>query len=371
MLTQTYKEVVAWLNIHPLVAGAALLVFALLASLVVDQVFKRIINRITAKTKTDLDDRIAQRIHRPMKATVFLLLASWSLRVIFDDHPALERPMDFVYSIILIWWIWTVVQATRLLFSTLSQQRRGEQGWAQMLPLLDNLATIVLVVVGGFWLLDLWEINITPLLASAGIVTAAVALAAKDTLANFFGGVSIFLDRPYRVGDFVVVDSGERGEVVDIGVRSTRVQTRDDVLVTIPNAVMANAKIVNETQPAPRYRVRCKVGVSYNSDPKEVEQALLDCIKDIPEILQFPNPRVRFRAFGDSALDFELLAWVRYPADRGRIVHRMNQNIFYAFKDAGIEIPFPQRVVHLAASGQSHPPAPLPDESEEPDSAGS
>ena len=230
-----------------------------------------------------------------------------------------------------------------------------------MLPLLDNLVTIVLVAAGVFMLLNRWNVNITPLLASAGIVTAAFALAAKDTLANFFGGVSIFMDRPYRLGDFILLDTGERGEVVDIGVRSTRIKTRDDVLVTIPNAQMANATIVNETQPAPRYRCRTKVGVSYNSDPRQVEKVLLACIKEIPEILQFPNPRVRFRTFGDSSLDFELLAWVRDPQDRGRIVHNMNFRIFYAFQEAGIEIPFPQRVVHMAPSAADKPKPPKHD----------
>ena len=87
----------------------------------------------------------------------------------------------------------------------------------QVMPLLDNLATVVLVLLGAFWLLDMWQVNITPLLASAGIATAAVALASKDTLANFFGGVSIFIDRPYRLGDYIILGSGERGEVVDIG----------------------------------------------------------------------------------------------------------------------------------------------------------
>ena len=121
--------------------------------------------------------------------------------------------------------------------------------------------------------------NITPLLASAGIVTAAVALASKDTLANFFGGISIFVDRPYNLGDYIIVGGDERGEVVDIGVRSTRIMTRDDVLITIPNAQMANATIVNQSGRVPRFRIRAKVGVGYDSDPDVVEKALMECCR--------------------------------------------------------------------------------------------
>ena len=117
--------------------------------------------------------------------------------------------------------------------------------------------------------------NVTPLLASAGIVTAAVALASKDTLANFFGGVSIFVDRPYRLRDYIILESGERGEVVNIGIRSTRILTRDDVLITVPNAVLANSKIINQSGQVPRYRIRAKVGVGYGSDVDKVEEVLL------------------------------------------------------------------------------------------------
>lgn len=358
MLDLRFDVMVKWFDAHPVLFGLSLLVMAVLAALLIDLIFRRLIVRITKRTATDLDDKIAKRIHRPLQATVFLVVCSFAIKILFEEHPAIDRSMDLVFSVIVVWWVWSLIQAFRLLFRTLINRRRTDATWVQMLPLLDNLVTIILVATGVFMLLNRWQVNITPLLASAGIVTAAFALASKDTLANFFGGVSIFMDRPYRLGDFILLDTGERGEVVDIGVRSTRLKTRDDVLVTIPNAQMANATIVNETQPAPRYRCRVKVGVSYDSDPNQVEKVLLACIKDIPEILQFPNPRVRFRSFGESSLDFELLAWVRDPQDRGRIVHNMNFRIFYAFQEAGIEIPFPQRVVHMAPDAKDKPKRP-------------
>ena len=107
------------------------------------------------------------------------------------------------------------------------------------------------------------------------------------------------------------------------------------------------------------YRVRSKVGVSYDSDADQVEEMLLKSLEDVPGILTQPSPRVRFRSFGDSALDFELLSWVSDPRDRGRVKHEINKSILRNFREAGIEIPFPQRVVHLPAvtSDDAEPPS--------------
>ena len=132
-----------------------------------------------------------------------------------------------------------------------------------------------MLIAGLFWVLAIWQINLTPLFASAGIAGIAVALAAKDTLANFFGGISLFMDNAYKVGEYIILESGERGEVVVIGIRSTRIKTRDDVIITIPNSIMANSKIINESAPIPRFRIRVPVGVAYCSNLEKVEEILL------------------------------------------------------------------------------------------------
>jgi len=184
-------------------------------------------------------------------------------------------------------------------------------------------------------------------LASAGIAGFAVAMAAKDTLSNLFGGVAIFMDRPFRPGDYIVLDDNERGEVVQIGLRSTRILTRDNVMITIPNSIITNTRIVNQSSPMPMFRVRLKIGVAYGSDIRQVETILLEQVRSNPLAAQNPEPRVRFREFGDSSLNFELLCWARRPQDRGRLVHGLNTGIYDAFDEVGIEIPFPQRDVHL------------------------
>jgi small-conductance mechanosensitive channel len=214
-------------------------------------------------------------------------------------------------------------------------------------PLMRNVTVVSVLVLGAMGVLSIWNVSVTPLLASAGLAGAAVAFAAKDTIANFLGGVSILFDRPYLVGHYVNLESGERGAVVDIGLRSTRIKTRDDILITVPNSIMANSTIVNESAPIRRFRVRIPVGVAYGSDIENVESVLMDVAAKNSGIEEEPPPRVRFRSFGDSSLNFELLCWADDPMNRGRVIHELNSAIYGRFAEEGIAIPFPQRDVHL------------------------
>jgi MscS family membrane protein len=216
-----------------------------------------------------------------------------------------------------------------------------------VIPLIENVWKVVIIAACFMLILSLWKVSITPLLASAGIMGAAVAFAAKDTIANFFGGISIFVDRPYKIGDYIVLDQGERGEVVEIGIRSTRIKTRDDILISIPNSIIANTKIINESAPIPNFRVRIRIGVTYGSDVETVEKILTEIAFENGNILKEPEPRARFREFGESSLNFELLCWIKEPAMRGRTVHELNKAIYKKFNEEGIKIPFPQRDIHI------------------------
>jgi len=216
---------------------------------------------------------------------------------------------------------------------------------------LIRISSRVITIVIFFMLLlnvtkDL-GISLTAIFASAGIVGLALALAARETIANFFGGISILVDRPFRTGDFIILDSGERGEVLEVGLRSTRIITRDDVQISVPNYRITEAKIINESVPKNRFRVRIKAGVAYGSDADQVEELLLQTAKSNQLVTRYPEPRVRLRSFGDSALEFELLCWAYKPESKGKLIHQLNRGIYKAFNTAGIAIPFPQRDVHL------------------------
>ena len=210
-----------------------------------------------------------------------------------------------------------------------------------------RVLTLVMLFVLLWYAAAYFGFSVTAVFASAGIAGLAIAMAARETLANFFGGISILLDRPFTSGDYIILDSGERGEVVDIGLRSTRILTRDEILICIPNSVITNVKIVNESAPAPRFRIRIKIGVAYGTDVEQVEEILMKLARENELAANNPAPRVRFRAFGDSSLDFELLCWARRPQEKGRLIHSLNKGIYNALNEANIAIPFPQRDVHL------------------------
>lgn len=150
----------------------------------------------------------------------------------------------------------------------------------------------------------------------------------------------------------MVLDAGERGEVTKVGIRTTRLLTRDDVEVTVPNSEMANSKIVNESGGRwVKYRIRIKVGVAYGSDVDQVVEVLEKVTEDHPKVCRDPAPRVRMRGFGDSSLDFELLCWINHPSERGLVSHQLYMDIYKALNREDIEIPFPQRDVWIRQQG--------------------
>lgn len=220
------------------------------------------------------------------------------------------------------------------------------------LPLFDLIVTVLVIGAGAYALLLVWNINPTAWLASAGVIGIAVGFAARDSLANLFAGFFIIADAPYKLGDYVVLGTGERGEITKVGIRSTRILTRDDVEITVPNSMMANSQIYNESGGKwERFRIRIKIGVAYGSDVHEVVDLLKRVADEHETVCKDPSPRVRMRGFGDSSLDFELLCWVLRPVERGRITHELNMAVYDALNEAGITIPFPQRDVWVRDSG--------------------
>jgi len=223
-----------------------------------------------------------------------------------------------------------------------------------MLPLLDTVIKVILLALAFYFVFLAWNINVTAWIASAGIVGLALSFAAQDTLSNLFAGVSIVADAPYKTGDFIILESGERGLVTHIGLRSTRILTRDDVEITVPNGVIGNSKIINEAGgPSARHRIRVAVGVAYGSDIDQVIATLAGIAIAHSEVCDTPEPRVRFRKFGESSLDFELLCWIDQPVDRGRLTHELNCAVYKAFAEEKISIPFPQRDLHVRTMPQS------------------
>ena len=348
MNIETLISRIQYLNDHILAKQfVVIFIYALLAKLV-DLFIDKILRRLANQTTWKFDEKLIDFLHTPVY---------WSVFAIGVTHALSLQPLpsfwDFVLpntikSITLLIWLVTCLKVITFLSSQeIFTQVASEKIGNDLVSILRKLIKILFAVAGIYWILSVWEVNLTPLFASAGIAGIAVAMAAKDSLANFFGGITLFMDKTYKVGDYVIIDGVDRGEVVELGIRSTRILTRDDVLITIPNSILANSKIINESAPIPRFRIRVPVGVAYGSDVEHVEKILLQVAKDRDHIIQDPAPRVRMRTFGNSSLDFELLLWVKDPREKGLQIHNLLKDIYKAFDRENIVIPFPQLDIHL------------------------
>ncbi len=308
----------------------------------------KILSRLTRFTKSDIDDKILDIIHRPVYFTIILVGIVLAIAYLKPSQKVIFYADGIIYSIMAAIWMIAVIKVSNIVIENAIYKVSDVTGLSKdIIPLIENVAKIAIIVAGLMVVLSIWRINITPLIASAGIAGAGIAIAAKDTIANFFGGISVFVDKPFKIGDFIVIDKVDRGEVVSIGIRSTRIKTLDDIMITIPNSIIAGSKIVNESAPTPNLRVRIPVNVAYGSDIDLVEKTLTGIAIQNGNILNDPAPKVFFNAFGESALNLELLCWIKEPALRLRTVDEINREIYKKFNELGIRIPFPRRDVHI------------------------
>jgi small-conductance mechanosensitive channel len=337
-----------WLT-RPWVLALLVLILAVLSARLVDALICRGLRRLTRRTKTEIDERLIDVLHRPIFFSV-ILVGVWAAVLIVDVEPWLFRlVMSLLKTVAIVLWTVSLLRVCTAVLEGLS--RLSERvAWldARTLPLFDNLAKLMLFAGAIYLLLSAWNLSVGPWLASAGVLALAISFAAKDSLANLFGGLFVIMDAPYKIGDFINLDSGERGRVIKIGLRSTRLLTRDDVEITVPNAAIAVSKIVNESGgPHEKTRVTALAGVAYGSDVDHVREVLQRAAESVEFAAADPAPRVRFKEMGDSALIFRVLCWVEEPVLRGQCLDALNTAIYKALNAEGISIPFPQRDVHL------------------------
>lgn len=310
-----------------------------------------IFRTLTRKTKSEADDAILQALHAPVVNTVILIGLAVATRLLGMEEDVARMTNRALLTLgLMVWAVFAFRLAGILLRSASKNPSRFHAVQDTTFPLFNNLVKLLLFGLIMYMAINIWQIDATGWLASAGIVGLAVGFAAQDTLSNLFAGAFILADRTYRVGDYIRLDSGERGKVTFIGLRSTRMVTRDDIEITIPNAVMGGAKIINESGgPHPKERIRVPVGAAYGSDIDQVIEELLKSIDDIESkfICRYPEPRVRMRAFGASSLDFELLCWIPEPELRGNVKHQLFRAIYLRFAAAEIEIPYAKQDVYI------------------------
>ncbi len=206
--------------------------------------------------------------------------------------------------------------------------------------------------VGALIILDTLGISITPILASLGVGSLAVALALQDTLANFFAGLHVLADRPIRVGDYVKLEGGQEGYVMQIGWRTTRLRTLPNNIVVLPNTKVANSIITNYALPEPESAVLIEVGVHGDSDLVEVERVTTEVARDVlrtvPGGVSAFEPFIRYHTFGDSSINFTVVLRAREVTDQHLLKHEFIKRLQVRYRQEGIVIPSPTRTIELA-----------------------
>lgn len=333
---------------YPLI-GAMLIVFvSFLIAFFFRSILIRSLQNFNVSSLSFAEDKVIRHLRKPLFTTVLFL--GFTLAAQIANLGAITNILvNLSVSVIVASWMRATFHlSTTILESLGSSRNRIPMIEPQTVPILNLSVRLIVILLGSYCLLIVWGINPLGWLASAGIVGIAVGFAAKDTLANLFAGFFILVDAPYKVGDYVNLDSGERGRVTHIGLRSTRLMSRDDIEITLPNAVIANAKIVNESGGTnSNIRIAIAVSVAYGSDVDKVCEILQSIGNGYAEFCTEPEPRVRMRAFGASGLNFELLGWIQKPEDRGRIRHELLIEIYKQFSAAGVEIPYHKTDVYI------------------------
>lgn len=312
-------------------------------------VFRRTFVAIARKTVNELDDKIVATIGRPIFWSVIFIGMSEAMAL---HQLSIQSTLNSLIKTIAVFlWTGAAIRVAEAILQSMSNRARLDSLVQKgTLPAFSMVSKIILIS-GGFYAIFLaWDIDVTAWLASAGIIGIAIGFAAQDTLSNVITGIMILADGPYKVGDTIVLEKDQvlRGRVTKIGLRSTRILTRDNVEITVPNHEIGKSKIINEVGgPHVRQRVRTVVSAAYGSDIDHVLKVLHTCAEGVNNVCEFPAPEVQFLTFGASGLDFAIHVWIEQPLMRDDILSDLNVSIYKKLNAANIEIPYSKHDLYI------------------------
>ena len=221
-----------------------------------------------------------------------------------------------------------------------------------ILDLFKKFSGIIIYTVGIILALDAMGFNIMPFVAGAGVAGIAIGFAAKDTLSNLIAGVLLIIDRPFEVGDRIEVWSAPKnaatwGDVIDIGLRATKIRTTDNIVIIIPNNEIMKRDIINYTTVTKEIRVRIPIGIAYDADIKKAKELIIKTALELDWVMQEPAPKVVVRNFGNSAVDLQARIWISRPRRRMDTISHVTDRVKEVFQEEGIEIPYPKRDIYI------------------------
>jgi MscS family membrane protein len=318
---------------------------AILAKIVLF-IFEKYLEKLAKKTKTEVDDIIFDRTKKPLFYLILaygLKLAMYTLQINGVVNKLVNTLMAIVFVFILARVIDVIIEVWGKTVAKKTKSKIDDV----LLPLFYKASRVTFVIIGILWTLKIWEINIGPYLAGAGIMGVVLGFALQDSLKNIFGGVTLLLDKTFEIGDKIKLESGDLGEVLDVGLRSTKIRTYDNELIYVPNGYLANSRVRNFTRPNRKLRVSVDFGVQYGSKIKDVQAVVIPVLKKIKTVINDPAPAVHFQSMGDSSLNFKAYTWVENWQDGYSTKLEATEKIYDALNRAKIGIPFPTRTVYV------------------------
>jgi len=330
------------------IAAGLLLVAAVLLRRLISHVIFAWLRRVAARTATTLDDKLLPALETPVAWLVFVLLAFAGLRVLILPawvDVAIGYAFDLAWVVIVLWGL---LRALNAVVDHLGETGSG-QSLVHFMPLIKKTLGIVFAVLAALTVAQRLGVNVGAFVAGLGIGGLAFALAAQDTIANFFGSVVVAADRPFRVGDYVSIGAVE-GTVEDVGLRSTKLRTGARTQVVVPNKTVANEIVTNFSR-MPQRRVDQKIGLTYATTPDQM-QAILGDIRAILRGDPGVHPQtiaVYFSGYGDSTLDVQLIYFSADPdwARHMELRERVNLAIMRAVAARGLSFAFPTQTLHV------------------------
>jgi len=218
---------------------------------------------------------------------------------------------------------------------------------------LTQITHYLMLIMGAVVAFQIVGIDLSGLIVIFGFLSVGIGFGLQNVTSNFISGLILLLERPITVGDRVLVGDTE-GDVVEIHIRSTIVKTQNNVSIIVPNSEFISSNVINMSHADPKLRLDIGIGVSYDSDLDSVMQTLMEIATAESEVLDTPTPEVLLLEFGDSAWNMELRVWIENPKRHWQVRSAINCAIVHRFREKGIEIPFPQRDLHVRS------PLPLP-----------
>lgn len=308
--------------------------------------FKTYLSNILKRTVTDLDELIIDKIEFPV-SLIIILYGLRIMLVIMDNNDTLI--VGIINTIIVVIIMVTSVYVLDIIMNEL------EKKWVhhtksrlddRLMIMLHNGIKIMIVLVSILWVFMIWGFDVKSLLLSLGVLSLVLGLALKDSLSNIVGGISLLLDKTFKKGDMIKLQTGETGEVLDVGIRTTKIKTFDDELMIVPNDELANTKIINYAKPSESLRLRISFSVAYGSDIEHVEDVVKKTLMNLKGRNERTEIDVLLTKMGDFALEFEARFHISDYRQMSIIKSNATTEIYRALKKNKIEIPYPTRIIY-------------------------